>query len=137
MHSIVADTVVFVGEDDRPITVLSLRPHRGHFLLTLDGYQERDSADALRGSEIKLRFEQIDLPDHEYYYWQIVGLEVHTDEGELLGTIDRIIETGANDVYAVVNPEGEQILLPAIEEVVLKVDLDAGQMIVHLLPGLR
>jgi 16S rRNA processing protein RimM len=128
---------IYIGSDSPPKTIASFRPHRGMFLLSLEGFSDRESAEELREAEIKLRFEQIDLPDHEYYYWQIIGLEVYTETGETLGIIDRIIETGANDVYVVTRADGEQILIPAIEDVVLEVDLDAGRMLVHLLPGLR
>ena len=58
-----------------------------------------------------------------------------TDDGRVLGTLEDVMETGANDVY-VVNGGGREILLPAIRECILKVDLEAGEMLVHLLPGL-
>jgi 16S rRNA processing protein RimM len=136
IQSLSTGAVIYTGSDSLPNTITSFRPHRGMFLLSLEGLSDRDAADQLRGSEIKLLFDQIDLPDHEYYYWQIIGLEVYSENDERLGVIDRIIETGANDVYVVTREAGDQILIPAIEEVVLEVDLDTGRMLVHLLPGL-
>jgi 16S rRNA processing protein RimM len=77
------------------------------------------------------------LPEHTYYRWQILGLQVWSDEQQNLGQIVEILETGANDVYLVRSESGEELLLPAIEPVVLQVDLVGKRMRVHLLPGLR
>ena len=80
--------------------------------------------------------EAIPLEDDEYYYYQLEGLEVVSDEGERLGVIREVLETGANQVFIVDGAAGE-LLLPNTEEVVLAVDLEAGRMTVHLLAGLR
>jgi 16S rRNA processing protein RimM len=77
------------------------------------------------------------LPDGVYYHWEIIGLRVETEEGESLGSLGQILSTGANDVYVVRTPDGSELLLPAIAEVIRKVDLESGRMMVHLLPGLR
>jgi 16S rRNA processing protein RimM len=66
-----------------------------------------------------------------------VGLEVQTEAGEILGKIAEILQTGANDVYVVRDEAGAEVLLPAIEPVILKVDLDGKRMLVRLIPGLR
>jgi 16S rRNA processing protein RimM len=78
---------------------------------------------------------KIPLEEGEFYLYQAIGLAVYTDEGEHLGQIAEIIETGANDVYVVHGPRGE-VLLPDIEECVLEIDLDAKKMTVHLIDGL-
>ena len=66
----------------------------------------------------------------------LIGLEVYTDEGKLLGKVDDIFNTGSNDVYVVKNELGKQILLPGIPEVLKKVDLENKRITVHLIPGL-
>ena len=66
----------------------------------------------------------------------MIGLEVYTDEGKLLGKVDDIYNTGANDIYVVKDELGKQILLPGIEDVIKEVDLDNEKIIVHLIPGL-
>ena len=78
----------------------------------------------------------IPLEEGEYYLKDLYGLRVHTDDGEDLGIIDDIIETGANDVYVVKGETGE-IMIPNIRQCVLNVDLEAGSMEVHLIDGLR
>jgi len=75
------------------------------------------------------------LEEGEYYLYQIVGLATWTVEGEYLGRVREVLTTGANDVYVVRGPKGE-VLLPAIEEVIREVDLEAGRMIVSLMEGL-
>lgn len=79
----------------------------------------------------------VKLKKDEYFIADLIGLEVQTDEEEMLGRISDVIQTGANDVYVVSVEDGEEILLPAIKECVKKVDIEEGCMLVHLLPGLR
>ncbi len=133
-----AGQIIFLGESRVRGTVRSLRPHRGQYLLQLDEFRTRDAVDGWRDWKLYLRFEETEpLPEGTYYHWQILGLDVVTEEGEALGSVAQILETGANDVYIVRSDAGEELLLPAIEEVVKLVDLEAGVIKVRLLPGLR
>ena len=76
------------------------------------------------------------LPEGEYFHFQLLGIKVLTEEGEELGRISDILETGSNDVYVVNGPTGE-VLVPALADVIVKVDLDQGIMEVNLPDGLR
>jgi 16S rRNA processing protein RimM len=78
----------------------------------------------------------MELPEGEFYFHELLGLSVVDDAGKSLGKVSEIMETGANDVYVVTNEVGHEILLPAIAEVILDIDLDTKIMRVHLLPGL-
>lgn len=75
------------------------------------------------------------LAEGRYYHADIIGLSVVTEAGETLGTVEEILETGSNDVY-VVRQGKKEVLVPAIEEVVRKIDLERGTMVVHVLEGL-
>lgn len=66
----------------------------------------------------------------------MIGLKVYTEEGELLGILEDIFNTGSNDIYVVKNELGKQILLPSIPDVIKKIDMPNKKVIVHLLPGL-
>ena len=77
------------------------------------------------------------LPEGTFYHFQLVDIEVYTDEDEHLGQIAEIIETPGNDVYIVRKTNERDLLLPAIEDVILDVDVESSRMTVHLLPGLR
>lgn len=130
-------TVIYIGDDYQPYRIRSLRWHGRLLLLSFDTFHDPESAGVLRNQLAYVRAEdRPPLPDGEYYHHQLLGLRVVSDEGDRLGILHQILETGANDVY-IVRPEvGREILLPATEEVVLAVDLDLGEMRVHLLPGL-
>ena len=71
-----------------------------------------------------------------YYIADLIGLEVYTESGEYLGKVDDIYNTGSNDIYVVKDDLGKQKLLPGIDEVIKKVDLDEGKIIVNLIEGL-
>lgn len=105
-------------------------------LLMLDGYTSRELAGTLRQHWLMIPIEEaIPLEEGEYYAYQAIGLIVSTVEGDVLGHITQIIETGANDVFVVMGDEGE-ILLPDIPDVVQEVNIAEQRMIVTLLPGL-
>lgn len=128
---------VYVGAERAPYVVEQVRLFRGQALLRLQGIGDRNAAETLRGASLYLaREDALPLAEGEYYYEQILGLQVYTVEGEHLGQVVEIIATGANDVYVVQGPDGE-VLLPAIRQVILRVDLEAGTMQVQLLEGLR
>ena len=115
------------------------RPHQGQMLVQFAETNDREAAEALRGLWIFIpESEAVTLEADTYYIHDIVGLAVQTEAGQLLGTVEEVLATGANDVYVIKTP-GEtprEILLPAIAEVVKEIDLATGVMTVTLLPGL-
>jgi len=120
----------------RRYPVDKLRRHKEVLLLKLGGCDDRNGADKLRGMLVQIPIEEaVPLEEGEYYHFQLIGMQVETESGELLGRIVEVLETGANDVYVVRGPWGE-VLLPAVEDVVLELDLEAKRMVVHLLPGM-
>jgi 16S rRNA processing protein RimM len=128
---------VFLGETAVEHTLATVRLHRQQLIIRLEGCQDRDCAEAYRGLLVQIRAAAASpLPPGRYYHHQLIGLRAVSDEGELLGTLTKILETGANDVYIVSGPNGD-LLLPAIRSVILDIDLESGQMTVHLLEGLR
>ena len=107
-------------------------------LLKVKGIEDLTEAEKYKGLFLKIdRKDAKKLPKDTYFIADILGLEVYTDEGELLGKVDDIFPTGANDVYVVKNELGKQILLPSIPEVLKEIDLEKGKVIVHLIEGLR
>ena len=83
------------------------------------------------------RDQAVPLEKDEYFIADLIGLEAESDEGEDLGELSDVLQTGANDVYVLSKEGTDDILLPAIKECVKEVDLENGKIIVHLLPGLR
>jgi len=134
-------TRVYMGPDDEnPVAyhVESTRLHAGHVLIKLEGCDDRTEALARRGTLLFVPLEEaIPLEEGEYYEHQIVGLEVWTEAGELLGTVADILYSPANEIYVVRDAATRrEILLPAIEDVVQDIDLEAGRLVVHVMEGL-
>lgn len=129
---------VFLGPGHRKYRVASARRHGRDLLLVLPEVADRETAEPLRGQDVFIRAGDADqLPEGRYYFHQVEGLEVITEEGERLGRVMQIMETGSNDVYVVRDDAGREILLPAIKAVMKQYDLEGGRLIVHLLEGLR
>lgn len=100
--------------------------------LKLAGIDGRDAADRLRGKYLEVAATELaELPEGEYYEWQLLGLNVVDPGGRGLGRLEEVLEYPANDVYRVEGPDGE-LLVPAIREVVREINLEAGRMIVDL-----
>jgi 16S rRNA processing protein RimM len=128
---------VYLGDGAVPHAVATFRQHRGQLLLRLVGVADRDSADGFRGQVVQIRPQSAaPLPPGSYYHHDILGLVAFTDEGERLGEVAEILQTGSNDVYVVRGQSGE-ILLPAISSVILEISLANRQITVHLIDGLR
>lgn len=128
---------LYVGPGYTPRIIRRIRSHQSGVLLQFKDITDRDAAEALRGAFVHVPLEEaVPLEEGEYYLYQIEGIRVVSDAGEELGRLTGYIETGANDVYIVTTPEAGEILLPAIPEVILTVDLEERVMTVHLLEGL-
>ena len=130
-------TTIYVGAAFRPLKITRRRPHNDGLILGFEGVDDPEAAGKLRATMAYVPVaDRPALPAGEYYHHQVIGLSVVDESGKLLGQLSEIIETGANDVYVVKPAEGSDILLPALKEVILEVDLSAKSMRVHLLPGL-
>jgi 16S rRNA processing protein RimM len=129
--------VVYAGEAHIPLTIRRQRNHNDGILLAFDEFTTPEQVGRFRNQILYIaEADAMELPEGEFYYYELLGLSVVDDAGESLGKVTEIMETGANDVYVVTNEAGREILLPAIAEVILDVDLDTKIMKVHLLPGL-
>jgi 16S rRNA processing protein RimM len=132
------DRVILKGPNRETDTfeVAAAVQHGKKFLLTLKNYDNVNQVLHLVGRELYVTHGQLPgLPEGEYYWRDLVGLRVVTDRGEELGILTEIIATGSNDVYVVTGGEREY-LIPALEDVVLEVNLDDGVMKVSPLEGL-
>lgn len=115
----------------QPVAVATAREAHGYVYLTFKGFPDRSSTDKFRHALLQVPEEALPpLPEGEYYRFQLLGLTVVDRDGAVLGTLDEIIETGANDVYRVHPSEGADVLLPALGDVIVSVDLDARRMVV-------
>jgi 16S rRNA processing protein RimM len=105
-----------------PFEVLEVTPQPPRLILRLKGVETIEETERLIGKEILVRREDLpELEKGEYYWFDILGMEVETENGKRIGTVRKIIPTGANDVYVVEGKRGE-VFLPAIEEVIQSID---------------
>jgi 16S rRNA processing protein RimM len=135
---ILPGTSIFVGESYLPMKLISSRPHNQGLLFHFDDIDNPEKAGKLRLQRIYVSSstKRREMQSGEYYNNQILGLSVRTEMDQELGNIIEIIETGANDVYVISKPGKRDILLPAIPDVIRNVDLEKGEILVHILPGL-
>lgn len=107
-------------------------------LLKLQGIDDIDEAEKYRNMYVKVNRTALpDLPDNTYYIVDLLDCEVITIEGEKLGKVEDVFNTGSNDIYAVRDDLGKQILIPVIKEVIKQVDIPNKKIIVKLMEGLR
>ena len=109
-----------------------LRDQKGIIIAKFEGIDDINQIESLKNEEVMIALEdRPELPEGKHYVGDLLGLEVITEDGQVLGTLDNIYNTGANDIYEV----GE-ILLPATDEVIKQIDMENKKIIVHLLKGL-
>ncbi len=124
------------GGDFIRYKLTAFQPHKNIFFITLGNICSRDDAGKLVGCNIYIPKKNLPgLPSGEYYWFEIIGLNVFTRQGKYLGKIKEILSTGSNDVYVARN-EGAEHLIPAIPDVVTKIDVDKNMMVIQPLEGL-
>jgi 16S rRNA processing protein RimM len=130
---------IFIQEDKgiprlyRPVTI---RPHKHGILAQLEGIQNKEEAERLRGKPVLVDPAELPTLDEDEYYWhEIVGMRVVTTRGGDVGTVTEIIHTGSNDVY-VVSKGRKEFLIPAIKGVIIAIEKDARTMVIRPLEGL-
>lgn len=125
-----------VKEDSFRTLLRGVKFSKGFVLLKIEDCLDRTSAEGLVGAMVAIEPDELwPLNEDEYYQFQIIGLQVVTDDGICLGEIVDIIITGSNDVY-VVRSGPKEYLIPAIKDVIKKVDLEKGVVTIHLMEGL-
>lgn len=120
----------------RRYKILGAKPHKGVIIARLEGVNSRDDAEELRGWYVVVERRELPPTDEDEYYWhEIVGMEVATEEGLSLGIVRSIFSTGSNDVY-VVRGDGKEILIPAITQVIVNVDHGERRIVIRPMKGL-
>ncbi len=129
---------VFVGPTYTSRKITAVRPYKGDMLVVrFAGVDDANTAETLRNFDISIPLDKLaKLPPNSYYQHDILGLRVATLNGNEIGTIVEIMETGSNDVYVVKGESKQQILLPAIKDVVKQVDLIRRMMYIEPMAGL-
>lgn len=128
---------VTIKKEVQVLEIEEVKYHKNMVLVKFKGIDDMDSAERLRNAYVEIdRKDAIPLEEGQYFIVDLLGLEVYSDDGNLLGKLNDIFNTGSNDVYEVKDELGKTILLPGIPEVIKEVDLENEKIIVHILEGL-
>ena len=111
---------------------------KNQVLLQLEGIEDRNQAELMRGGSLWVpREEAVRLEEDEFYLADFVGALVTEEDGTQLGQVKEILQTGSNEVLAVQEPSGRELLIPVIRDCIRRMDAEEGLIVVHLLEGLR
>ena len=125
------------GREKKLLTISSVKFFKQFVILKFKEFDNINDVEPFRKKcRLVTRDQAVPLEEDEYFIADLIGLRVITDEDKVLGELTDVLETGANDVYQVTDENGKEILLPAIKDCILSVDLEKGEMKVHILEGL-
>jgi 16S rRNA processing protein RimM len=126
------------GRQKIDMEIASVKFFKNMVIVKFKGIDNINDVEKYRKARLLVTRENaVPLEENEYYIADLIGLSAVSDEGENLGTVTDVMQTGANDVYVITTPDKKEILVPAIRDCILQVDLEKQEMRIHLLPGLR
>ena len=121
--------------------IKSVRPHKNIYIVALEGIENINEAELWVGAYVYRRKSTLPPPDRtedEYYWYEVIGLEVRTQEGRILGEITQVFNAGSNDVFVVYNKEEKkEYLIPSIADVIVRFDWENRILWINLIPGLE
>lgn len=125
------------GGQTVPVEVASARPHKNVYIVRFTAFQSINEVEKYKGWPVKISRDQLlELDEHEFYFHEIIGCTVVTEDGETIGTITDILQPGANDVWVVERPGKKPVYVPYIEDVVRQVDVAGKRVVIHVMEGL-
>lgn len=133
LDSVLLDT----GRDYMKLEIENVKYFKQYAILKFKGIDNINDIEKYKGRSLYVTRDQaIPLEEDEYYIADLIGLDVYLESGEKFGVLKDVMETGANDVYIVETKEGKEVLIPAIHECVLDIDVEENRMEIHLMDGL-
>ena len=129
--------VILDGREPLELSIEQVKFFKNMVILKFKGYDNINDVETWRQRDLLITRDQaVELKEDEYFITDLIGLTVVNEEEAVLGRVKDVLETGANDVYVVELTGGKDLLLPAIKDCILNVDLEGGRMKVHVLDGL-
>lgn len=133
LKQVILDT----GKETMPVEIQSVKFFKQFVILKFKGIDNINDIEKYKRCSLYVTREHaVPLEEDEYFIADMIGMEVCTEDGNIFGTLKDVIETGANDVYVIENAEHGEVLVPAIKECIRSVDIEKGQMMIHLMDGL-
>ena len=128
--------LLYFNKGETPVNIVRSRPHKNIVLMKIEGVDNPEDAQKLRGKILYMDREDVELEEGCYFVQDLVGLEVvDADDGTVYGKLSQVTATGANDVYHIKDGEKEY-LIPAIPDVIVKTDIENGKLIIRKMEGL-
>ena len=125
------------GREKKQLYIQNVKFFKNLVILKFKNIDNINDIEKYKGKELWIpREEAQDLEEDEYYIADLSGMKVVTEDGTSVGILKDVMETGANDVYVVQDAQGKELLLPAIHQCILDVDIEKNIMTVHLMKGL-
>ena len=125
------------GREMLPLEIQNVKFFKQFAILKFKGIDNINDIEKYRGKRLMIdREDAVDLEEDEYFIADMIGMKVCTEDGSEFGTLKDVMETGANDVYIIDSLEHGEVLIPAIRECILDVDMDEERMTIHLMEGL-
>lgn len=129
--------VIDHNNNAQPLEIDGFRTQHNNLLIHFKGYDSIEDVEDFKGLLLKIKQEQLtDLPENEFYYYEIIGCTVWTTDEDEIGMIDHILSPGANDVWVVKNAANKEVLIPYIQDVVKEVDVENKRVIIEPMEGL-
>lgn len=129
--------ILDTGKEERVLEIEGVRFFKQFAILKFKEIDNINDIEKYRGQSLYVTRENaVRLKKDEYFIADLIGISVQDENGSVIGTLQDVIETGANDVYQIAMNDGRELLLPAIKQCVLEVDVEAGFMKVHVMDGL-
>lgn len=133
LDSVLLDT----GREYMELEIENVKYFKQYAILKFKGIDNINDIEKYKGRSLYVTRDQaIPLEENEYYIADLIGLDIYLENGEKFGVLKDVMETGANDVYIVETEEGKEVLIPAIHECVLDIDVEENRMEIHLMDGL-
>ncbi len=131
------ETILDTGKEKITLEIESVKFFKQFVILKFKGIDNINDVEKYRQKNLYVtRANAVRLKRDEYFIADLIDIKVYEEDDKLLGILKNVIETGANDVYEIEMADGREVLIPAIKECILSVDVEARKMVVHLLDGL-
>lgn len=131
------EVILDTGKEQILLKIEHVKFFKNMVILKFKGYDNMNDIEKYKSKDLLISRENaVELGPDEYFITDLIGLKVMNDQGEALGVMKDVLETGANDVYVVELESGKELLVPAIGDCILDVNLEEGTMSIHLLEGL-
>ena len=131
------EVILDTGKERLTMEIESVKFFKQYVILKFRGYDSINDIEKYKRAKLLVtRDKAVKLKKDEYFIADLIGLKVVTEDGEPFGTMKDVLATGANDVYVVERPDASEVLLPAIRECILNVDMEQGCIIIHIMDGL-